>query len=114
MGEYGEWVACIVKAYSKNIYKFIPIPKFPIYGQYCMTIMACYRSTRRFLVLTDAEILLVEPGRHHLGCGVVNFIGFLQVGITLVFTVAMVARVAYRDSSRSSRQLCNIRDSTSR
>ena len=30
-------------------------------------------------MLTDMEILLVEPGRHHLGCGVVHFIGFLQV-----------------------------------
>ena len=76
--------------------------------------MASYRSTRRFLVLTDAEVLLVEPGRHHLGCGVVNFIGFLQVGVVLIFMVAMVARVAYRDRNRPSRQLCNIHDSTSR
>lgn len=50
-----------------------------------MIAMASYRSTRRFLVLTDVEVLLVEPGRHHLGCGVINFIGFLQVGVALVF-----------------------------
>lgn len=37
---------------------------------------------RRFLVLTDIELLLVEPGKHRLGCGVVHFIGFIQVGVS--------------------------------
>ena len=42
------------------------------------------RSVRRFLVLTDMEVLLVEPGKHRLGCGVVHFIGFLQVHVCLL------------------------------
>ena len=56
-------------------------------------------------MLTDMEILLVEPGRHHLGCGVVHFIGFLQVtSVSLVFTVVIMAMhaVECRHISRPS------------
>jgi len=41
-------------------------------------------------VLTDMEVLLVEPGKHRLGCGVVHFIGFLQVWCCVPDVVAIV------------------------
>ena len=37
------------------------------------------KTTQHFLVFKEIELILVDPHKSQLGCGVVHFIAFLQV-----------------------------------
>ena len=46
-----------------------------------------YRTLRRFLVIDEAQFILVEPDTSRLGWGVVKFVALLQVSaIHVLFT----------------------------
>lgn len=61
------------------------LPQKPDHSNMISVSMFCRQQQRRFLVIDEAQFILVEPDTTKLGWGVVKFVARLQVGEFVCF-----------------------------
>lgn len=61
------------------------LPQKPDHSNMIFVSMFCRQQQRRFLVIDEAQFILVEPDTTKLGWGVVKFVARLQVGEFVCF-----------------------------
>lgn len=63
------------------------LPQKPDHSNMIFVSMFCRQQQRRFLVIDEAQFILVEPDTTKLGWGVVKFVARLQVGELVCFCI---------------------------